>query len=139
MHILVFYNDLDNYPALKKAAKGGICTVCKKPIKENTIAATIDSTLQNNDNSFHTMKNSLSERELEIIKMVGEGKVNKEIAFSLNISVRTVEFHRSRIMRKLKIDRVANLIKMAFCLGLVDIEYHTPEICPFMQEAYKNS
>lgn len=59
----------------------------------------------------------LTIREREILKLIAEGKPNKEIARLLYISIRTVEHHRASIMRKLNIKNTANLIKYAIRMG----------------------
>jgi DNA-binding NarL/FixJ family response regulator len=61
----------------------------------------------------------LSPREREVLKMVAEGKSNKEIADLLYISTRTVENHRSNIMNKLKFRKTADLIRYAVLKGYV--------------------
>jgi DNA-binding NarL/FixJ family response regulator len=58
-------------------------------------------------------------REIEIIRLLAEGKSNKEIAALLGIAVRTVETHRSNIMRKLGLHSLANLIHYAMRSGIV--------------------
>lgn len=55
----------------------------------------------------------LSDREVEIVRMVAEGKITKEIADKLFISVRTVETHRSRIMKKLGAANASEMINTA--------------------------
>jgi DNA-binding NarL/FixJ family response regulator len=55
----------------------------------------------------------LSGRETEILQLLAEGKGNKEIASTLNISVRTVETHRTNIMSKLHLHSVAELVRYA--------------------------
>ena len=62
----------------------------------------------------------LTEREHEILQLVAEGNTSKEIAISLNISFKTAETHRSRIMNKLGIHNVADLTRFAIRVGLVD-------------------
>jgi len=62
----------------------------------------------------------LTSRETEILKLITLGKTNKNIASELFISVKTVETHRSRIMQKLKIHRVADLVRYALKAGLID-------------------
>jgi DNA-binding NarL/FixJ family response regulator len=57
-------------------------------------------------------------REIEIIRLLAEGKTNKEIAALLGIAVRTVETHRSRIMLKLGVHSLAELIHYAMRHGL---------------------
>ena len=60
----------------------------------------------------------ITPRELEIVRLLAEGKVNKEIAALLGIAVRTVETHRSRIMLKLGLHSLAELIHYAMRNGL---------------------
>ncbi len=56
----------------------------------------------------------LSEREIQIVRLVAEGKITKEIADQLFVSVRTVETHRSRIMKKLGVANTAEMIRLAY-------------------------
>ena len=55
----------------------------------------------------------LSAREREIVQLIAEGKSNKEVAEALGISVRTAETHRASILRKLKLDSIAGLVRYA--------------------------
>jgi DNA-binding NarL/FixJ family response regulator len=55
----------------------------------------------------------ISKREGEIIRLIAEGKNNREIAASLRISVKTVETHRANVMRKLEIDNAPKLVRYA--------------------------
>lgn len=59
----------------------------------------------------------LTVRERQVLKLISEGKSNKEIAALLFISVRTVHHHRARIMNKLKLRKVADLVKYAIRRG----------------------
>lgn len=61
----------------------------------------------------------LSDREIEIVKMVADGRITKEIAEKLYISVRTVETHRSRIMKKLGAANASEMIKAAYRRKLI--------------------
>jgi DNA-binding NarL/FixJ family response regulator len=61
----------------------------------------------------------ITEREREVLKLVGEGYKNKEISDYLCISVKTVEKHRSNIMRKLDVHTSSGLTAIAFEKGLV--------------------
>ena len=63
---------------------------------------------------------SLSEREIEILKGIAEGKSSKEIGEELFISPRTVDTHRTNIMRKLDTNKVAGLIRFAMRNGIVE-------------------
>jgi len=55
----------------------------------------------------------LTRREQEIVQLLAEGKTNKEAAGTLGISVRTVETHRAGVLRKLKLDSTAALVRYA--------------------------
>ena len=61
----------------------------------------------------------LSGREIEVVLLVSEGFSSKEIAFRLNLSVRTVEKHRANIMEKVGVREVASLVRWCVQAGLV--------------------
>lgn len=65
------------------------------------------------DSKPHPLASSLTHREREIVQHVAEGRINKEIAGRLNISVKTVETHRATAMRKLKLRTTADLVRYA--------------------------
>jgi two-component system response regulator NreC len=62
----------------------------------------------------------LTSREREVLQMIAEGRTNKEIANSLNLSVYTVEAHRGRIMEKLNLHSSSELVRFALRNGLID-------------------
>ncbi|MGA2117874.1 MAG: response regulator transcription factor [Bryobacteraceae bacterium] len=62
----------------------------------------------------------LTSREREVLQMLAEGKTNKEIATTLNLSVYTVEAHRGRIMEKLNVHSINELVRFAVRNGLID-------------------
>lgn len=72
-----------------------------------------------NDISTPSQEQLLSDRELTIVRMVADGKITKEIADKLNISVRTVETHRSKIMKKLKVSNASEMIRYAYDKKLI--------------------
>jgi len=61
----------------------------------------------------------LSDRELEVLKLVSEGKTTREIAETLFVSNRTVETHRTNMMKKLNVQNTAELIKKAARLQII--------------------
>lgn len=74
----------------------------------------------------HVLKNrrlsetqSLTARERQIIRLISEGKSNREIGSHLNISVKTVETHRSSTMRKLGFRSITELVRYAIRNGLI--------------------
>ncbi len=62
----------------------------------------------------------LSPREREVLQMIADSRTNKEIATALNLSVSTVEAHRGRIMEKLNLHSIAELVRFALRKGLID-------------------
>jgi two-component system, NarL family, response regulator NreC len=62
----------------------------------------------------------LTSREREVLQMIAEGKTNKDIANTLNLSVYTVEAHRGRIMEKLNLHSTGELVRFAIRNGLID-------------------
>jgi DNA-binding NarL/FixJ family response regulator len=64
---------------------------------------------------------SLSTRQREVLQLVAEGKATKEIAWILEVSIKTVEFHKTRIMKELHLRSAADLTKYAISAGLTSI------------------
>jgi DNA-binding NarL/FixJ family response regulator len=62
----------------------------------------------------------LSSREREVLQMIAESKTNKDIANALNLSVYTVEAHRGRIMEKLNMHSIGELVRFSVRNGLID-------------------
>jgi DNA-binding NarL/FixJ family response regulator len=62
----------------------------------------------------------LTIREVEILKLIAEGKTSKEIAAILFLSIRTVDNHRNNIMKKLNVRKSADLVRYALSMGYID-------------------
>jgi DNA-binding NarL/FixJ family response regulator len=82
----------------------------------------VEDYLKNFPEADSSTRSLLTERELEILQLVAEGKSMKEIAFLLELSVKTVSNHRQNIMEKLKIDSLASLVKYAIREGFSSLE-----------------
>ncbi|MEX2597226.1 MAG: response regulator transcription factor [Salibacteraceae bacterium] len=67
-----------------------------------------------------TLNSPLSEREVEVLSMIAQGLSNKEIGEALFISHRTVDTHRTNMMKKLEVHNIAGLIRYALRSGYVD-------------------
>ena len=63
----------------------------------------------------------LTSREREVIQLLAEGKTSKEVAVTLNLSVKTAETHRTNLMRKLGLHSVADLTRYAVRNGIVQV------------------
>ena len=60
---------------------------------------------------------SLTPREREVLGLVVKGLLNKQIAFELGAAEKTIKIHRGRVMRKMRADSLADLVRMAGKLG----------------------
>lgn len=65
---------------------------------------------------------SLSPRQREVLELIAQGRTTKQIANALDISVKTVESHRSQLMERLDIHDVAGLVRYAILVGIIDVE-----------------
>ena len=68
------------------------------------------------------MNKQLTCRELQILKLVATGRNNRQVAEALNVSRRTVEAYRSRVMMKLDLKSLASLIRYAIRERLIDVD-----------------
>jgi len=109
---------------LKSSATEELRTAIQKVLKGQTYVAPIfDREIQETfESSIRKPGKSsiqLTDRQREVLQLIAEGKGNKEIAGILKVSVKTVEFHRARIMGKLGVHSLAELIRWAVQAGLV--------------------
>ena len=82
------------------------------------VAALLRTVVANNSSTSGI--ETLTEREREILKLVAESHSTKEIAQKLGISVKTVDNHRTNLMRKLDLHDVASLTRYSLEIGLID-------------------
>lgn len=69
--------------------------------------------VDNDSSAYHTPTEKLSDRELEVFRLIGEGKKTRDISDQLHISVKTVETHRDRIKKKLQLKDGNELLRRA--------------------------
>ena len=96
--------------AVRKVLAGGTYV-------STTLAEKCVSALQTD--SAPALHETLSNRELEVLRMIGTGKTIKEIAVGLSLSVKTVSTHRTHVLRKLHMKNTAQLIRYSIEQGLV--------------------
>ena len=70
--------------------------------------------------------NALSDREREVLKLVAEGRTNKEVADRLNVAEKTVATHRANVMRKLELHNMSELVRYAIRERLIDVDASGP-------------
>ena len=105
--------DADLFAAIKNIRSGHVYV---SPILQQNMT---DDIFQIFRGEFSQSPEPLTPREREVVKLVAEGKKNKEIASLLYISIRTVEHHRANIMHKLKLKNASELVKYAIRKGYV--------------------
>lgn len=106
--------------AIRMVASGGF--VCETDfIKRILTRLTEWATLTADTLSDDTRTDSLSEREMEVLALVAQGRSNKEIARELFVSEGTVKAHVSHIMGKLGVERRTELVRYALTKGLVQL------------------
>ncbi len=102
--------------ALKEVLNGN--TFVSPIVADQGIQSRADTNTEEAPEGFaHT----LSLRQREVLQLVAEGKSIKEVAAVLNVSIKTVEFHKTRIMRQLGMRSAAQLTKYAIANGLIAI------------------
>ena len=69
---------------------------------------------------------ALTARQREILQMIAEGKSTKQIAYQLNVSVKTVETHRAALMERLDIHDIAGLVLFAVRHGVINVDRADP-------------
>lgn len=90
----------------------------RRPYFSGTVSeALLEQFLQSNR---HLNVGVLTHREREVVQLIAEGKINKQIASALDISVKTVETHRASAMHKLKLKTTADLVRYAIRNSLIE-------------------
>jgi two-component system response regulator FixJ len=113
--IITSYADV---PLAVKALKAGATDFAEKPLDWDRFLATVQSILSESELSDALVGKPLTRTETIILRLILEGRSNKEIAHILSRSTRTVEVHRSHIMHKLNVDNVVELVKRAAGIDL---------------------
>ena len=119
---IIFLTGHADVPAAVQALKGGAVDFLQKPVGDagQLLALVDDALLQNASYQQEAAQRSdakalaamLTPREAEIMALICDGQANKVIAIDLGISERTVELHRGRLMKKLGVRSVAELIRL---------------------------
>ena len=115
----------DNNPELDAMINAGLNGFVSKDVTPQGLATVITSIFEGKDFFGHASEEaaqkseSLTQRELDIIRLCALGKTSKEIADELFISARTVESHKNKIFNKLGCDSTTEMVNYAFLNGLV--------------------
>ena len=119
---IVFITGHGDVPMAVDTMKKGAMDFIQKPFKEEHLVPLVERMLEHARNAFNEYQNAASRgaliarltlRESQVLERIVAGRLNKQIADDLGISIKTVEAHRANIMEKLNANTVADLLKIA--------------------------
>jgi FixJ family two-component response regulator len=119
---IVFITGHGDVPMAVNTMKKGAMDFIQKPFKEDDLVSLVERMLDSARESFSEHQNAanrdallskLTGREAQVLERIVAGRLNKQIADDLGISIKTVEAHRANIMEKLNANTVADLLKTA--------------------------
>jgi FixJ family two-component response regulator len=119
---IVFITGHGDVPMAVNTMKKGAMDFIQKPFKEDDLVNLVERMLDNARDSFadfqqaasrDALMSKLTGREAQVLERIVAGRLNKQIADDLGISIKTVEAHRANIMEKLNANTVADLLKIA--------------------------
>lgn len=123
---IVFLTGQGTIAAGVQAIKGGAEDFLEKPVSSKILRAVIDRALAHNEkrraghDQLQALKAKMSDltpREIQVFELVVRGKRNKQIAYDLNVSERTIKAHRHSVMKKLSATSLAEMVSIAERLG----------------------
>jgi len=119
---IVFITGHGDVPMAVNTMKKGAMDFIQKPFKEDELVSLVERMLDQARESFSDSQTAanrdalmakLTTREAQVLERIVAGRLNKQIADDLGISIKTVEAHRANIMEKLNANTVADLLKTA--------------------------
>jgi len=128
---IVFITGHGDLPMGVDAMKKGAVDFLPKPFEDEQLLAAVALGLEKNRQAISAFEDlqgfrkrieALSPREFEVFRLVIGGYLNKQIAFALNIAEQTVKHHRGRVMRKLQVDSLADLVRLAEKAGISHLQ-----------------
>jgi len=124
---IIFITGHGNIPMGVQAMKRGAVDFLTKPFDDEELLQAVKKAIEKDREAkteraeVHDLRRRielLTPREKEILRYVITGMLNKQIALKLDIAEKTVKIHRGRIMEKLRVDSVAELVRLAEKAGI---------------------
>jgi len=118
---LIFITGHGDIPMCAKAMKAGAVDFLPKPFKPNELLKCVERALVRSvkqrdhateKNNTRGMLDLLTPREFEVMQLVSTGLLNKQVAGELGIAEKTVKVHRGRVMEKLRVNSIAELVRL---------------------------
>ena len=114
-----------------EAMKIGAIDFLEKPFDDEVLLASVNLALQQQDGQakrrieraeIESRTAALSQRERDVLDELVAGRANKQIAFDLGISPRTVEIYRANLMHKMQAGSLSDLVRMALIVGMLEAD-----------------
>ena len=124
---IIFITGYGDVPTTVEAMKAGAVEFLTKPFRDEVLLSAVRHAIERSQASLaHEMElralrdcyASLTPRERETMALVVSGLLNKQVAAQLGISEITVKAHRGRVMRKMRVDSLADLVRVAAALDM---------------------
>jgi len=124
---IIFLTGHGDIPTSVQAVKAGAEDFLTKPVTEKKLFAAIEravarhqATREQRDrlSALRTLVATLTPREREVFDLVVQGKMNKQIAHEIGATERTVKAHRHKVMEKMRVQSLAELVSIAVSLGI---------------------
>jgi RNA polymerase sigma factor (sigma-70 family) len=124
---IVFITGHGNISMSVQAIKAGAVDFLKKPFEEQDLLDAVNLAIQKDRaakeklgelREIQERVESLTPREREVFALVVTGMLNKQIAFEMGISEKTIKVHRARVMQKMQAESLADLVRLAEKVGI---------------------
>ena len=125
-HPIIFITGYGDVPMSVKAMKAGAVDFIPKPVRDDDLLRSIEQAMtraaretaeRDEIETLRTRAARLTPREREVMALVARGLLNKQIAFELGTSEKTVKVHRARVMQKMQVQSLAELVRVTDKIG----------------------